>query len=360
LARVFLDKVNKFFDGQVEAVKNLTLEVPNGSLVCLLGPSGCGKTTTMKLIAGLILPTSGSVSFDDRDVTELPAEERNVAMTFQSPVIYPTMSVIDNISFPLEVRRFSKEEIKKRVTEAAEFLDLKEHLNVPARRLDAGLKQRVALARALVREPNILLLDEPLTNIDPRSRIELRTKIKTMHTALKVTCLYVTHDQAEALTLADTVGVMNLGEIVQYDTPEGLYSKPINKFVAWFIGNPGMNLLDATYREIGPRSVIDFGDFQVEIDRATGDIIREKLPSGELTLGIRPEHVQLSQRQMQGVRGKCTLVEELGPIRIALLKIGSRELRAKTETHLNEGDELWIGFPREKIRIFDRAGNLVV
>lgn len=358
---MFLDNVNKLFGGQVEAVKNLTLDIPDGSLVSLLGPSGCGKTTTMRLIAGLIPPTSGKIYFDDREVTQLLAEDRNVAMTFQFPVVYPTMSVFDNVAFPLEVRKLSKEEIKKRVMQAVDFLDLAEYLDVRARKLDAGLKQRVTLARALVREPNILLLDEPLTNIDPKSRIELRTKIKTMHSALKVTCLYVTHDQAEALTLADKVGVMNQGQIVQYDTPDGLYSDPLSTFVAWFIGNPGMNLLDATYTEVGRRAMIDLGDFQVEVDKSIGDVIKEKLPSRELMLGIRPEHIQLSDRQIQGeTAAKCALVEELGALRIVLLRIGGREFRAKTEAYPNEGDVVWVRFPRDKIRVFDKTGNLVV
>jgi ABC-type sugar transport system ATPase subunit len=358
---VFLDKVDKFFGGEVEAVKNLTLEIPDGGLTCLLGPSGCGKTTTMRLIAGLTFPTSGSIYFDDRDVTRLLAEDRNVAMTFQFPVVYPTMSVYDNISFPLEVRKISGEEIKKRVMEAAQFLGLEEYLNITARRLDAGLKQKVTLARALVREPNILLLDEPLSNIDPKSRIELRTKIKTMHRALKVTCLYVTHDQAEALTLADSVGVMNKGQLVQCDTPDNLYSEPANTFVAWFIGNPGMNLLDASYREVGPRTAVDFGDFQVDIDKSTSDMIKEKLPSGELIFGIRPEHVQVKQGRMEGgIRGQCALVEDLGPLRIVLVKIGNRELRAKTDAYFSEGQEVWIAFPRKDSRIFDKTGNLVV
>jgi len=358
MVEIYLENITHIYEGRTLALNNISLRIPNGSFTALLGPSGCGKTTTLRIIAGLIRPTKGKVYFDGDDVTYLTPQERNVAMVFQFIVVYD-MSVYKNIAFPLKVRGLPQKEIDLRVKRIAEKLGLTQYLDLPAHKLDAGTRQKVALARALVREPNVFLLDEPLTNVDPKSRLEIRAILKEIQRDLKQTMIYVTHDQAEALTLAEKIAVMNKGRILQYDTPQRLYEYPANTFVAWFIGNPGMNLINAVLVEKNDRIWLDFKLFKIDISEYR-DIIKGK--GEKFIVGIRPEYIRvLKTPQDNYIKGRCYLVERLsGKMRLLHVEIGEIDLKIKTPLNVKEGEYVWLNLPKEKIRIFDEKGDLLI
>jgi len=355
MAKIYLEHVTKIFDNTVVAVDDLTLEVPDKGLVSLLGPSGCGKTTTMRIISGLETPTSGTVYFDDQDFSAVPAKHRNVAMVFQFPVLYPRMSVYENIAFPLVARKLTGHEIKQRVEEVGELFGLSDLLQQHADDLDAGDKQRTVLARALIRRPNLYLLDEPLTNVDPKSRLQIRSELKHIQSDLGQTMIYVTHDQSEALTLADKIAVMDKGKLLQYDSPENIYGHPASTFVAWFIGNPGMNFLNCAIAKENGAAFLKADGFELRAD----DLVR-KLESDhdsrEFILGIRPEHIELSLEEHGGYFATmCDFVEPMGNREIFHLKIGRQAIKAKTfgQISVSKGEQIWVRFPSEEIRVFD-------
>ncbi len=245
MVTVKLENVTKIFRGGVEAVRDLNLEVKDGEFLVLLGPSGCGKTTTLLMIAGVYKPTKGYIYFDDKIVNDLEPKDRNIGMVFQSYALYPHMSVYENIAFPLRLKKLPKEEIDKRVREAASMLHIENLLDRRPSQLSGGQQQRVALARAVVKQPGLFLMDEPLSNLDAKIRIEVRAELKRLQRELGITTIYVTHDQAEAMSLADRIAVMNEGRLMQLGTPDELYYKPANTFVAGFIGAPAANLVEA-------------------------------------------------------------------------------------------------------------------
>ncbi|MEM3404626.1 MAG: ABC transporter ATP-binding protein [Nitrososphaeria archaeon] len=358
MVEIFLDNVTHIYGKEVKALDSTTLRVENGSLIALLGPSGCGKTTTMRIIAGLLRPTSGRVYFDNVDVTERSSQERNVAMVFQFIVIYDK-TVFENIEFPLLVRKVPKEERIKRVKHAAELMGISNVLNQQARKLDPGTRQKVALARAFVRQPTVFLLDEPLTNVDPQTRLELRKIIKELQKDLHQTMIYVTHDQAEALTLSEKIAVMKDGKMIQYDTPEALYDKPKNTFVAWFIGNPGMQFFDVSLKQSDGAFLLDAGEFSVDVSNVSGQLVKY---GNELKLGIRPENIQVSSQKKVGwFNTKCTMVERVGNMHLLTLGKGRLEIKAKIkETDVREGDTAWVQFPSEKVRVYSKAGELII
>lgn len=356
LVEILLEKISHIYPGEkAPAVKDVTLRVPNGELAALLGPSGCGKTTLMNIISGLTDPTTGRVYFDTVDVTEVPPEARNVAMVFQFVVTYD-MSVYGNIAFPLKARRYSTGETKKRVAEIAELLGLTPYLKMHAKKLDAGNRQLVAIARALIREPNVFLFDEPLTNLDPVARAKIRAKVKEVQKDLNQTMIYVTHDQAESLTLAEKIAVMNEGALIQYDDPRKLYDHPRTTFVAFFIGNPGMNLVDATLEGTN----LSIGEFKYDVSEWV-DILKAR-PT-ELVFGIRPEYIRLYKHSRpNAVKSLVTLTESTGNLNLVHSKVGNTEFRAKTSLFdISEGDEVYVEFPKEHVKIFDRkTGELIV
>lgn len=354
MAKIYLDHLTKIFDGRVVAVDDLTMEIPDKSFVSLLGPSGCGKTTTMRMIAGLETPTKGRVYFDDVDVTDL--EKRDVAMVFQFPVLYPALTLFDNIAFPLRAKKLPKDEIKLRVKEVAELLKIEHILDKKPKDVDAGNRQMVSLAKCLVRRPKVYLLDEPLTNLDPKSRVEMRSELKRIQTELGQTMIYVTHDQTEAMTLAEKIGVMDRGKLLQYDTPKKIYDDPANSFVAWFIGNPGMNLIDCTFVEKDGEAYLDAGVFQYDLTNLV-DIVKEKASSAELILGIRPEYVEVSPREIPGwMMGKCLMIEPMGNRQNILIEIDDKKVRAKIPLNVKveRGKTLWFNLPKKWIKIFDK------
>jgi len=363
MAKVLLKNVTKVFGSKVRAVDNLTLEIPDKGFISLLGPSGCGKTTTMRIIAGLEKPTSGKVYFDNEDVTDIHPRERDVAMVFQFPVLYPAISIFENIAFPLQARKIPKEEIKQRVNKIAKLFGLTKILSKRPRELDMGLKQRAVLARTFIRQPKICLLDEPLTNVDPKTRIELRTILKKMQSEFNETVVYVTHDQSESLTLADMIAVMDKGKLLQYDTPENIYETPANTFVAWFIGNPGMNFINCSFKKLNGKFYLNAKTFKYDIT-PLAKTVKKEASSDKLILGIRPEHIQISlDMKPSWIKSKCVVTEPLGNRMIIHLDIGDQQVvKAKSSSlvDISPGDTVWINFPSDNIRIFDgKSYNLI-
>jgi multiple sugar transport system ATP-binding protein len=353
LVEILLDNVTKIFKSgkkTTTAVKNLTLRVPDKTFLGLLGPSGCGKTTTLRIMAGLEKPTSGRVYFDGVDVTAMDASKRNVAMIFQFPALYPTLSVYDNIAIALRTK-LSPGEIRKEVLGVAEFIGISDYLKTNVSKLDVNLRQKVAIAKVLVRDPSVFILDEPLTVVEPKVRNELRSKLKEIQLKLGKSMIYVSHDQTEVLTLADKVAVMNNGEILQYDTPENLYNKPRDTFVAWFIGYPSMNFIECEPIRKGDRLYLSTASGSMYDVSHIPDV--EKLLEGhkKLVLGIRPEHIFVAR---EGVKAKCVKVERFGSMKIFHLEVDGTTIKAKMQSiNLTVGDTVQIDFHRDKIILFD-------
>jgi glycerol transport system ATP-binding protein len=326
------------------ALKQMTLSWSDGGAYALLGPSGCGKTTLLNIISGLVTPTQGKILFDGRDVTLLEPQQRNIAQVFQFPVIYDTMTVFDNLAFPLRNRGVRGPELKARVERIAELLELGPWLRRRATQLSADMKQRISLGRGLVRtDVAAILLDEPLTVIDPHAKWLLRRKLKQIHAELAVTLVYVTHDQVEALTLADQVLVMNEGRVLQRGTPQELFERPAHTFVGYFIGSPGMNLLRCDLEEAGVRvegQTLAFDPRLCALARQQGD---------QFTLGARPELVRLATEPQAGARLSAVVagVEHLCEATLVKLRIGAQTAFAKLEGSppVGLGSSAWLEFP---------------
>ncbi|KQR69400.1 ABC transporter ATP-binding protein [Rhizobium sp. Leaf384] len=290
MIQLFLNKVQKFY-GDFEVLKGVQLEVMNGEFVVFVGPSGCGKSTLLRMIAGLDSTTSGDIVIDGVRVNDLPPVKRGIAMVFQSYALYPHMTVFENIAFPLRVEKMEESKLKAKVENAARILHLDQRLQQKPGMLSGGQRQRVAIGRAIVREPKIFLFDEPLSNLDAALRADMRIELAKLHRELKATMIYVTHDQVEAMTMADRIVVLNAGGISQVGAPLELYHKPQNLFVAGFIGNPKMNFVPVTCTAVGPAGVtVDYAGQTVTIPVVgRGDLVGQTL-----TLGIRPEHTMLT------------------------------------------------------------------
>jgi len=353
MVSVRLENITHVYPGDVVAVRDVSMVFQDKTFNGLLGPSGCGKTTLMKIIAGLLKPTKGRIYFDNQDVTDISPQKRNIAMVFQFPVVYD-MSVYNNIAFPLRVRKMPKDEIRRRVYEVAELLGIKHLLHVHAMTLDASGRQRIAIGRALVRSPNVFILDEPFTNIDPQSRLVLRAKLKEIQKELKQTMIFVTHDQAEAITLSDKIAVMNEGRIIQYDSPEMIYENPANTFVAYFVGIPAMNLIPVSLQG----SFLVAGDLRHDVSK-----YRHLLePRGtEFILGIRAEHIEISLSEKvdkEWLKMRCSMIESLGALLILHLEGAGIYVKAKTQRiPVSEGDFVWIRLKPEKVKVFDKRSK---
>jgi len=283
MANVTLEHVTKRYE-DVVAVDDMNLDIRDGEFVCLVGPSGCGKSTTMETIAGLTKPTEGTINIGERDVTKLPPKDRGVAMVFQNIALFPHMDVYDNISFGLRLRDYDKEEIDRRVERASDIVQLEGMLDRMPEEMSGGQRQRVAIARAIVREPDVFLMDEPLANLDAKLRVHMRTELQRLHKQLDTTIIYVTHDQAEAMTMSDRIAVINSGELQQIDPPLVCYNEPTNRFVAGFIGSPSMNMVDG---ELTSGSV-QTDAFEVALDPESLSGVWD---GDAVTLGVRPEDV---------------------------------------------------------------------
>ncbi len=360
MAGVRLEHLAKKF-GDVVAVNDLNLEVKDKEFVCLLGPSGCGKTTTLRMIGGVETPTSGEIYFDEKPVTDLPSKDRDIAMVFQFYVIYPDMKPYDQIVFPLKIRKFPKHEIRKRVKEVTSLLGIEYMLEKPISQLTVDERQRIELARALIRKPRVYLLDEPLTNLDAKLRVHMRAEIKRLFKSIGATTIYVTHDQVEAMSMADKIAVMNVGVLQQYDTPDVLYDHPKNLFVASFIGSPPMNFINCTFIEKDKRAFLDTAEFRYEVTDLAEKIKRESTTQ-EIILGIRPEDIGLDiSRQKNALQAYISILEPMGHRAIVYAQVGEITLVANVDMPgLKAGDKAWLRFNKEKIHIFDKKTGISI
>ncbi len=354
MARVVWDQVTKKF-GQVVALDNLTLTAEDGEFLVLVGPSGCGKTTALRLVAGLEEPTSGLIWIGDRVVNDLPPRDRDVAMVFQSYALYPHMSVYDNMAFGLKLRGFPKAEIDRRVKQVAEILGIADLLDRKPRQLSGGQRQRVALGRAIVREPKVFLMDEPLSNLDAKLRVQTRAELKKLHQALKTTTVYVTHDQVEAMTMGTRIAVMNKGVLQQVDTPQNVYEHPANIFVAGFIGSPAMNFFKGRLFSQDSKLYIDLEDFKVELSEQLGKALLAGGAGPEVVLGVRPEHIRLAGPKGSGIRCRVEVVEPLGSETLVHVTSGRHTWTVWLAGMLNveAGMILELEFDPEKLHLFD-------
>ncbi len=361
MVSVKLINVSKFF-GKVKAVDNLSLEIKDSEFVAFLGPSGCGKTTTLLMIAGIYKPSLGKIYFDENDVTDLQPKDRNIGMVFQSYALYPHMKVYDNIAFPLKLKKTPKNEIDAKVRNVAKLLRIDTLLDRKPAQLSGGQQQRVALARALVKEPDVLLLDEPLSNLDAKLRIYMRAELKRLQKELKITTIYVTHDQVEAMSMADRIAVMNQGRLQQYDEPEKLYNTPANIFVAGFIGNPPMNFVEGSIVEEGGEYMFDSGSFKLYIPREIGEAVVAK--SYDVVLGIRPEDIEIStEEKRESVSGYVYVVEPLGRDVVVDVSIDGVNLKvlAPPTVKLEPGQIVWLVFNEKRMHFFDRrTGEAII
>lgn len=356
MARLTLKNITKRF-GTVTAVNDLNMDVKDKEFIVLLGPSGCGKTTTLRCVAGLEMVDEGEIYIGDTLVNDLPPKERDVAMVFQNYALYPHMSVFDNIAFPLKMKKYPKQEIEKKVREVAKFLEIEQLLDRKPKQLSGGQQQRVALGRAIVREPKLFLMDEPLSNLDAKLRLYMRAELKRLQKYLGITTLYVTHDQAEAMTMADRIAIMNAGVLQQFDTPTQAYYNPKNMFVAGFIGSPPTNFIDVTLVEKDGKHYLDAGEFTYPISEERYRLIRESTDSDELVLGVRPEDVKISLKEMdRSMFAEVYVTEPLGMNTIVNLKLGKYLIKSLVEGdfYIELGKKVWVTFRDEKTYLFDK------
>jgi multiple sugar transport system ATP-binding protein len=344
--------------GTQTAVDHLNLEVREGEFLVVLGPSGCGKTTTLRIIAGLEHPDEGRIWLGDRDITNLEPRDRDVAMVFQSYALYPHLTVQENIAFPLRIRKVPQEAAAQRVRDAAAKLGLTRLLDRRPRALSGGERQRVALARAIVRQPNAFLMDEPLSNLDAQLRLETRAELKRLQHELGITTIYVTHDQAEAMTLAHRVAVLCGGILQQLDTPVNVYNQPMNLFVAGFLGSPPMNLLEGARTTTGEFALTDGSLWPLPADTASTPSASN--PGAGLVMGVRPEHVRVQTAASPGcVAGRVYVTEPAGNENLVVVKLGKQSLTARVsaDTGLEYDQEVWVSAPGGRLHFFDRASG---
>jgi len=334
--------------GGTSVVDDLSLEIHDGEFVVLLGPSGCGKTTTLRMLAGLENVTSGDIFIDGERVNDIPTQHRDVAMVFQSYALYPHMTIAENIGYPLRVRKIEKTERATRVNRVAAMLEIESLLERKPRQLSGGERQRVALARAIVREPRAYLMDEPLSNLDARLRVQMRGELKRLQHQLGTTTIYVTHDQAEAMTLASRVAVMRKGRLQQFDTPMNIYNRPANRFVAEFVGSPSMNFVDGK---------VDAGIF---VSDALQIPLSGFANGSQLTIGIRPEHIQvLSEPHNAAIAATVYVTELMGNETFVFLSVGSNKLiaRAPADFRAELESTVWLQFATDKLHFFDQKNQ---
>jgi multiple sugar transport system ATP-binding protein len=360
MASIKFDHVWKRF-GEVSVLKDLDIDIPDQEFLVLVGPSGCGKSTALRCLAGLEEITDGNIMIGDRIVNDVPPKDRDIAMVFQSYALYPHMSVYDNMAFGLKLRKTPKAEIDKRVKEAADMLSIGHLLDRKPKALSGGQRQRVALGRAIVRNPAVFLMDEPLSNLDAKLRVQTRGEISKLHQRLKTTFIYVTHDQTEALTMGSRIAVMKDGILQQLDTPQTLYDHPANMFVAGFIGSPAMNFFEAKLDRGDGKALIDVGPFQLPVPNT----LVEKLGAHvgkPIYFGIRPEDIHDSHFVPRGVdeaarlQANVTVVEPLGSEVFAYVENGGKEMVGKldprTGARVGQGIDLVVDM--NKMHIFDR------
>lgn len=349
-----LDNVTKRF-GQVIAVNRVSMRVEPGEFVTLLGPSGCGKSTTLNMIAGLETINEGKILIGETLVNNLPPKDRDIAMVFQNYALYPHMTVFENMAFPLKARRTPRAEMAKIVDNVANILGIRELLSRLPKQLSGGQRQRVALGRAMVRCPKLFLMDEPLSNIDAKLRIQMRAELRHLHETLKITTIYVTHDQAEAMTLSDRVAVLSNGVLQQLGAPREVYECPTNVFVAGFIGNYPMNFFSGSLHR-GGNAFVECGDFRYGLEPKMAGQLARATTNGQITVGARPEHTRVSLvEESNAIPCNIYVVEEMGSDTLVDVSVGSRRFMARMEPDFpgKTGDRAWVVFDPARLYLFD-------
>ncbi|MEZ4667290.1 MAG: ABC transporter ATP-binding protein [Anaerolineae bacterium] len=361
MAKIVIENAVKTF-GDFRAVDNVSLNIDDQEFVVLLGPSGCGKTTLLRAVAGLGMVDSGRISIGERDVTYLPPRERDISMVFQSYAIFPHMSVFDNIAFGLKMKKASKTLIKERVEQSAELLHIEKMLNRYPGQMSGGQRQRVAVARAIAVESKVLLMDEPLSNLDALLRLEMRAELKALLHELKTTTIYVTHDQIEALSMGDRIAVMRNGRILQCDHPTKVYDKPLDTFVGGFIGNPPMNFLQARVERENGQITAKIGSFSIQPGADMAEALGHHVGKAVM-LGIRAENMEaFLEPRSNALEVKFRVLEPLGSQNLLTIPVGDEVIKLSTHPDFTAevGQSIWISFPANKIRWMDAESGKAI
>ena len=366
MSTVSLQHIFKIYDGNVTAVSDFNLEIADKEFIVLVGPSGCGKSTTLRMVAGLEEISKGELRIDDRLVNDVEPKDRDIAMVFQSYALYPHMTVRENMEFPLKLRKMDKAEIERRVNQAAEILDITQYLDRKPKALSGGQRQRVAIGRAIVREPKVLLMDEPLSNLDAKLRNQMRAEIIKLRQRINTTFIYVTHDQTEAMTLGDRIVIMKDGVIQQIGTHQEVFDHPANLFVAGFIGVPQMNFFDAELIKNGEEYAVSVGGVVMPLSaEKQANLKRNGVQPQVITLGVRPEHITLKGETSQMLTGKVDVSEMMGSAvhlhvnvlgKDAIIIVQTMDL--KNQSALTMGKDISFTFPAETVHLFDKATTM--
>jgi ABC-type sugar transport system ATPase subunit len=357
MATIQLQDVFKYY-GDIEAVKNLNLRCHDGEMMALLGPSGCGKSSTLKMVAGIEEVSRGEIFFDDSPVNNLAPNERNIAMVFEDYALYPHLTVFENIAFPLKLRKLAKREIRQRVSAILDLLGLADTEKQDVKSLSGGAQQRISIGRALVRDPELILFDEPLSHLDANQRVMLRAEIKRLQQTTGLTAILVTHDQTEAMAMADRVAVMNLGVLQQVDSPETLYERPANLFVANFIGEPPMNLLPVKLNSVAEGLRLEGGSWFMNLNGELAQRVTRASDSQDIVIGIRPEHTEVGNAG-EPIQGRVMYHESRGDVTMFVLEVGRspNEHRLAVEVPVDgvvlEDETVAVRFPEDKLHFFD-------
>ena len=368
MASLSLKGIGKRYPNGFEAVKDFNLEIEDQEFIIFVGPSGCGKSTTLRMIAGLEEITTGDLFIDGKRMNEIEPKDRDIAMVFQNYALYPHMTVFDNMAFGLKLRKVPKEEIEQKVLEAAKILDLEQLLDRRPKALSGGQRQRVAMGRAIVRNPKVFLMDEPLSNLDAKLRVQMRAEIASLHQRLGATIIYVTHDQTEAMTLGTRIVVLKDGVIQQVDTPKKLYNEPQNLFVAGFIGSPQMNFIDAVCKVHGEEVRLEFGDFSIVLPpQKAKKLIDGGYADKTVVMGIRPDDIDDSQIQIETygdtvIEADVTGYELLGSEVLLYYTVAGVNMTARVDarTTAKIGDHIRLALDPEKIHVFDKESELTI
>lgn len=364
MAQVELRNICKSYGGEKKVVDNVNITVNDKEFVVLVGPSGCGKSTTLRMVAGLEEITSGEILIDNKIVNDVEPKDRDIAMVFQNYALYPHMTVFENMAFGLKIKKFDKEEIKKRVSEASKILGLEDLLHRKPKALSGGQRQRVAVGRAIVRKPKVFLFDEPLSNLDAKLRVQMRTEISKLHNKLQATIIYVTHDQVEAMTMGDRIVIMKDGLIQQMDEPLEIYKKPNNKFVASFIGSPAMNFIDGKIsKEQSPHFVSASEGLKFKLNAEAESRLKSYLGEN-VVLGIRPEDFSISKNDDQDelyIEVEIDLAEPLGNETYIYFKLCGEQMivRLISDKNFRLGDKVRLKIDSSKLHIFNSKGDLI-
>ena len=368
MASLSLKNICKVYPNGFEAVKDFNLEVEDQEFIIFVGPSGCGKSTTLRMIAGLEEISSGEFYIDGKLMNDVEPKDRDIAMVFQNYALYPHMTVFDNMAFGLKLRKVPKDEIKRKVEEAAKILDLEKLLDRKPKALSGGQRQRVAMGRAIVRNPKVFLMDEPLSNLDAKLRVQMRSEIASLHNRLKATIIYVTHDQTEAMTLGTRIVVLKDGVIMQVDSPQKLYNEPNNLFVAGFIGSPQMNFIDTKCKVEGDKVSLTFDNTTIVLPPAKAKKLADAGCNGKtVVMGIRPEdigdsEIEIEAHQDCAFEADVTGYELLGSEVLLYFKVADTSMTAKVDsrTTARMGDHIKLAIDPEKIHVFDKETELTI